>query len=93
MRYAAEVFAPLWPGKPARRFVRGLAALQEALGRANDASVARGLVASLGGPGASGSWAAGVVEGWALARVGRVRAKAMARWEALLRLDPFWDPA
>jgi CHAD domain-containing protein len=102
MRYAAEVFAPLWPGKPSRRFVKRLAALQEALGLANDAAVARGLVAGLaaagrGGPAPAGrttqahhAWAGGVVEGWALARARRVRGKAMARWDALMRLDPFW---
>jgi CHAD domain-containing protein len=97
MRYAAEVFAPLWPGKPSRRFVKRLAALQEALGLANDASVARSLVAGLAARGAATSrrsnghaWAIGVVEGWALTRARRVRGKAMARWEALMRLDPFW---
>ena len=47
MRYAAEIFAPLWPGKASRRFVRRLAALQEALGLANDAATARRLVAGL----------------------------------------------
>jgi CHAD domain-containing protein len=50
MRYAAELFAPLWPGKPSRRFVRRLAVLQEALGLANDAATARRLVAELGSP-------------------------------------------
>lgn len=50
MRYAAELFAPLWPGKPSRRFVRRLAALQEALGLANDAATARRLVAGLEPP-------------------------------------------
>lgn len=49
LRYVAELFAPLWPGKPARRFLRRLSALQEALGLSNDAVTARALVASLGG--------------------------------------------
>ena len=44
LRYAAELFAPLWPGKPARRFLRRLGALQDELGLANDTTVARGLV-------------------------------------------------
>jgi CHAD domain-containing protein len=108
MRYAAEIFAPLWPGKASRRFVRRLAALQEALGLANDAAQARRLVAGLEsraaarrGAGQGGSaqrhaerhaWAIGLVEGFALARARRVRKRALRAWEALLRCAPFWGP-
>ncbi|MFC7609924.1 CHAD domain-containing protein [Teichococcus aestuarii] len=49
LRYVAELFAPLWPGKPARRFLRRIGALQEALGLSNDTVAARALVASLQG--------------------------------------------
>ncbi|WP_135466414.1 CYTH and CHAD domain-containing protein [Crenalkalicoccus roseus] len=88
LRYAAELFAPLWPGKPARRFLKRLAALQEALGTVNDAAVARSLVGSLGS--SVPAWAVGAVEGFALARAGRARKRAHAAWDALLPLDPFW---
>nr|WP_256476247.1 CHAD domain-containing protein [Siccirubricoccus soli] len=88
LRYAAELFAPLWPGKPARRFLRRLAALQEALGLANDAAVARALVASLGGtvPG----WAVGAVEGWAAARARPARKHALEAWANLKLAPAFW---
>jgi CHAD domain-containing protein len=91
LRYAAELFAPLWPGKPARRFQKRLAALQEALGLANDAAVARGLVASLGGnvPG----WAVGAVEGFATARAMPARKRALNAWEELNRAAVFWPEA
>ena len=88
LRYAAELFAPLWPGKPARRFLRRLAALQEELGLANDVSVARGLVGSLGA--GVPAWAVGAVEGFAAARTGRARRHALEAWDELLGADPFW---
>jgi CHAD domain-containing protein len=88
LRYAAELFAPLWPGKPARRFQKRLAALQEALGLANDASVARGLVASLGG--SVPAWSVGAVEGYATARAAPARKHALAAWEDLRLATVFW---
>jgi CHAD domain-containing protein len=91
LRYAAELFAPLWPGKPARRFQKRLAALQEALGLANDASVARGLVASLGGN--VPAWAVGAVEGYATARALPARKHALAAWEDLRIATVFWPDA
>ncbi len=89
LRYVAELFAPLWGRKRARRFLDRLAAVQEQMGLANDAAVARALVAPLEGPG--GSWAAGVAEGWVLARSRRSRARAGKAWEALLDAEPFWN--
>jgi CHAD domain-containing protein len=88
MRYATELFAPLWPGKATRRFQKRLAALQESLGIANDTAVARSLVASLG----TGvpAWAVGVVEGFATARVGSARKQALGAWEDLMLAGPSW---
>lgn len=91
MRYAAELFAPLWPGKAARRFVRRLSRVQDALGIANDTHVARTLVAGLGGRGGAGPWAVGLAEGFALARGAGVREKALKSWARLQRTDIFWD--
>ena len=88
LRYAAELFAPLWPGKATRRFQKRLSALQEELGIANDTAVARSLVASLG----SGvpAWAVGAVEGFATARVGDARDRAIGAWEDLMVAGPSW---
>jgi triphosphatase len=92
VRYVAELFAPLWGRKRARRFLKRLAAVQEAFGLANDASVARALVASLGDRGGRDTaWAIGVAEGWALARARRARSRAAIAWTDLLAADPFWD--
>ncbi|MBV1799158.1 CHAD domain-containing protein [Siccirubricoccus sp. G192] len=91
LRYAAELFAPLWPGKPARRFLKRLAALQEDLGTANDTAVARALVASLGT--AVPAWAVGAVEGFAVARADSARRHALSAWEDLMFAEPFWNGA
>ena len=89
LRYAAEPFADLWPGKAARRFGRGLAALQDALGLANDASVARQLAGHLAGRGA-GEFAIGTVTGFAAGRAEGSRLAAIAAWRALRKAGPFW---
>lgn len=96
LRYAAELFAPLWPGKPARRFLKRLAVLQEALGLANDTHVARALAAGLGQPaepagsGRAGAWAVGLAEGFALARGAGARRDAIRAWGGLRKAEPFW---
>lgn len=89
LRYAAELFAPLWPGRPARRFLKRVAALQQALGLANDTVTARALVASLGS--GAPAWAIGLTEGWALASSRGVRQAALPAWRRFTKLEPFWS--
>nr|WP_255575271.1 CHAD domain-containing protein [Caldovatus aquaticus] len=101
LRYAAEIFAPLWPGRESRRFVKDLAALQEALGLVNDAATARRLVAALALPamphGAAAeaarredrAWAVGLAEGFVLARTRRARKRALRAWDSLRERAPF----
>lgn len=95
MRYAAELFAPLWGRKRVRRFLDRLAAVQEAFGLANDAVVARALMAHLADRAGRGdldiAWAGGVAEGWAMARARRARAKASTAWNDLLRIEIYWN--
>ena len=92
LRYAAEVFAPVFGAKAGRRFLRRVAALQEGLGLANDAAVARGLAARLAKPGDGGrAWAVGVVEGWSEARVAANRGDALRAWQRLHGKDRFWS--
>ena len=91
LRYAVELFAPLWSGKATRRFLKRLAGVQDALGIANDTHVARALVAGLGGRGGAGPWAIGLGEGFALARGAGARSQALEAWHALEKLEPFWE--
>jgi len=100
VRYAAEVFSPLWPGSESRRFGRRLAAVQEALGVANDGAVARELATRLAeGGGRAGAsrvsrqvppWAIGLLEGYALARTAGARDAAIAAWKLARKAPEFW---
>ncbi|MEI6160474.1 MAG: CHAD domain-containing protein, partial [Roseococcus sp.] len=89
LRYAAEPFAALCPGRAAKRFTKRLAELQEALGLANDATVARHLAARLAGRGA-GEFAIGTVTGFAAGRAEGSRIAAIAAWKALRKVGSFW---
>jgi len=92
LRYAAEVLAPIFPGKATRRFQRHLSALQEELGLSNDASVARSLVQHLDrDKDASRAWAIGMVEGWCLARSAADRDAILAIWDKLGSKESFWS--
>ena len=88
LRYACEFFAPLFPGRGARRFIRRLAVLQERLGHLNDGAVAAGLMAELG---AARGYAGGVVRGFVAAQAAGSRARIGRSWRRFHKLDPFWD--
>ncbi len=88
LRYAAEIFAPLYPGKATHRFIRGLSRLQDRLGTFNDAAVAAGLVAELTG---NHAFATGLVLGFVGARSGNTRQRIGAAWQKFHRLKPFWE--
>lgn len=88
LRYAAEFFADLFPGRGARRFVRRLTALQERMGHLNDGAVAAGLMAELG---AARGYPGGVVRGFVAAQAVGAREHIGRTWRRFRRLDVFWD--
>lgn len=90
LRYAAEFFAPLYPARECRRFLRRIAALQERLGRLNDNTVAAHLMADLAGGGNRG-YAVGVVRGFVAAGQLGARARMERSWRKFRRAEPFWD--
>jgi triphosphatase len=89
LRYGVEIFAPLYPRREARRFIRRLTALQEWLGHLNDGTVAAALIAELGHAGGRG-FAAGAVCGFVAAGAGGARAAIERSWRRFRRLQPFW---
>jgi CHAD domain-containing protein len=89
LRYAAELFAPLHPGRPARRFLRRLAALQEELGLLNDGVVADALMHDLAGAGGT-ALPGGLVRGFVAGRADGARARIVRAWKRLRRCSPFW---
>ncbi|MBS0559967.1 MAG: CHAD domain-containing protein [Proteobacteria bacterium] len=92
LRYAAEIFAPLFGAKPVKRFLRRLADLQEDLGKLNDSAVTGHLMAELAGEraGAERAYAAGVVRGFVAAGAAEGRADIARVWDRFLRVKPFW---
>ena len=90
LRYAAEVFAPLYSAKATRRFLRRLAKLQDRLGHLNDGTVAQALLAELGATSGPRAHAAGLVLGFLAARAEDARSRIGKAWARFHRLPPFW---
>jgi triphosphatase len=88
LRYTAEFFAPLYPARAARRFIRRLARMQDRLGQINDQTVAEGLLAQLDG--ARRGYPAGLVRGFLAAGEARARKRLARAWARFRKLDPFW---
>jgi triphosphatase len=89
-RYAAEMFATLYRGKAAHRFIRRLSALQERLGVLNDGAVATHLLEELGGAGGRHAYAAGVVAGFMAARAGKIRPRIIVAFEKFRSQTAYW---
>jgi len=88
LRYVAEFFSPLYPGKRTRTYLQTLAATQDALGQFNDAVTATTLAGELSG--LNDAAAAGAVRGWVAAHAAAIEpplAKALRRFNAA---KPFW---
>jgi CHAD domain-containing protein len=90
LRYASEFFAPLFPGKATRRFIRRLAELQEDLGTLNDGAVAAGLLAQLPNGGAERAFAIGLVRGFVAAASRGARKEIVDVWRDFRKQEPFW---
>jgi CHAD domain-containing protein len=90
LRYAAEFFAPLFARKPARRYLRRLAALQEELGRLNDGAAAQDLLRTLGDTRGVPAEAIGLARGYAMAGSGALRPRILRAWDRFLSRDMFW---
>ncbi len=93
LRYAAEFFVPLYKTGKVKNYLSQVKRLQDSLGGLNDIAHARMVLAQLA-PAAHKNgnlrFAAGMVQGWYRARrPGQVK-KAMARWDKLKSVPPFW---
>ena len=88
LRYAAEFFAPAYPAGGTGRYLRRLAALQEALGLLTDGAVASDLLARLGPAGRG--FAGGAVLGWLAAESAPAAEAAELAWKRLRHAEPFW---
>ena len=83
LRYVAEFFAPLFPGKRTRTYLETLAAAQDALGQFNDAVTAAALASELSGT--ADDAAAGAVRGWVAAQAAALETESRQGGAALQR--------
>jgi inorganic triphosphatase YgiF len=95
LRYAAEFFRGLHPGRRSDRMIRRLARLQDVLGHLNDRATADALLdrilARMGGEvGPEHRRAAGLVSGWTARGAEDALAQLERRWERFGRARPFW---
>lgn len=94
LRYAAEFFGDLFPGKRAakrqKRFLDAIKCVQDGLGELNDIVVHEKLIGAIGRTGADGAFAAGVLSGREDARVDAARAAAGKALARLAEVAPFW---
>ena len=93
LRYAAEFFRDLFPGKRADRYRKDLRKLQDVLGALNDARAAAALLAQLrAGDGKRvGSMAGGqLLKGWTSAQVALRRPEVARRWKKYEKESVRW---
>jgi len=95
LRYTAEFFAPLYPKRDVKRYLKKLRALQNQLGALNDAANVRGTVSALlqgdGKKDAAMGFAAGSMVGWHGAMAPRVARQVLKRYRSFRKLSPFWS--
>lgn len=89
-RYAAEMFATLYPEKATHRFIRRLSMLQQRLGTLNDGSVATHLLQELGGPSGRHAYAVGAIVGFLASRTGNIRPRIVRAFEKFRRQAAYW---
>jgi triphosphatase len=89
-RYAAEMFAQLYRGKAAHRFIRRLSILQQWLGVLNDAAVATHMLQELGGAGGRHAYATGLVQGFMAARTTTIRPRIIRSFGKFRRQSAYW---
>jgi CHAD domain-containing protein len=90
LRYAAEFFAPLYPAKRTRAYIRALKGLLDKMGAANDVHGVSGTLTRIGDA-AELRFAAGAIAGWHGGRQKRLTAQALQDWRKFKRRKPFWD--
>jgi inorganic triphosphatase YgiF len=96
LRYAAELFAPLYARPETRQFIHRLKKLQDDLGTANDVRVGRDIVASLAGPEqrTTGIAHAGKhLIAWHKHRIKKNEPQVREHLDGLLAAEPFWQGA
>ena len=88
-RYATEFFSGLWEGPQVERYLELMEEIQDRLGEANDAVVARMLMASLS-PRVLDAPGLLLVQSWSTARELACIRAGQPLWRRMQRAEPFW---
>jgi len=88
-RYATEFFAGLWNEDGLQSSVKAMAKIQDLLGKANDASVARQVLASVP-PRALKSSAIALVQSWCDERSRQCIQSSQSIWRKFHKTSPLW---
>lgn len=91
LRYAAEFFSGLYPGRATKRYIQTLSHLQDEFGALNDQAVAGQLLTQLGGSGRLRERAAGVIIGWHACKTHCQLAAMAQAWKRFRRCRTFWE--
>ncbi|WGF86768.1 CYTH and CHAD domain-containing protein [Marinivivus vitaminiproducens] len=97
LRYGAEFFGDLYPGKDTGAFRKAASRMQDVLGHMNDVAVARHVVDDLledvpsGARQRSAALGAGQVIGWYKRQAQDLEPEARELWRAFRSHDPFWN--
>ena len=94
LRYSADFLLPLYGDrKPARKYARRLAGLQEQLGCYNDMATTNALLAGLTTESTDGAIAAAAITGWQAHAMDRAEAPLRKAWRAFAKVEPPWTAA
>lgn len=90
VRYACGYFQSLFDGEDVYIYRKRMSALQDDLGRLNDADVAAALVDRLAAGDRAAAVAGAAIKGWQACRVQASEDHMVAAWQAFAEARPFW---
>ena len=90
LRYSAEFFSGLYPGKLTRRYIQSLSHLQNEFGTLNDQVVAGRLLTEIAGDDQLRERASGVITGWYTCQTSRHLAVMTQVWKQFRHCEIFW---
>ena len=93
LRYAAELFAPLYGAPETKQFIQRLKRLQDDLGDANDVRVGREIVSGLAAPGRRSTGIAHAgrrLLAWHKRRIAKNEPQLRRHLDEMLAAEPFW---
>ena len=89
-RYATEFFRTLWTSDDLKTYLKLMGRLQDGLGAANDAAVARQILWTVR-PSRLDPDFIRIVQGWSRKRIDECIREAQPDWRRLRRAKPFWE--